>query len=54
MREKLGNHVFEAKKEGGKLVVRFYRSGDHLKNPDDVVMTLKLDKDDLKKLSKLG
>jgi len=54
MREKLGGHLYEATKEGGKLTVRFYRAGDHLKNPDDVVMTLKLDKEDLKKLAKLG
>ena len=54
MREKLGNYLYEKTQEGNKTVIRFYRSGDHLKNPDDVVMTLKLDKDDLKKLSKIG
>ena len=54
MREKLGGHLYETTKEGGKVVVKFYRSGAHLKNPDDVLMTLKLDKEDLKKLAKLG
>jgi len=43
-REQFMKANIQAKKEGGKIVVRFYRSGDHLKNPDDVLMTLKLDK----------
>jgi hypothetical protein len=54
MREKLGNYLYETKKEGSKVVVRFYRSGENLKNPDDVVLTLKLDKEDLKTLKKIG
>ena len=53
MREKLGNYLYDATTESGKLVVRFYRSGKGLKNPDEAVLTLRLDKEDLKTLKKL-
>ena len=54
MRDKIGGHPYDTKKEDGKLIVKFYRSGENLKNPDHPVLTLKLGKDDLRKLSKLS
>ena len=54
MRDKIGGWPYDAKKTGGKIVVHFYPKGEGLKHPDAPKFTLTLDKDDLKKLSKLG
>ena len=54
MKDTIGGMPFDTKKVGGKLVVRFYRQGKDLKNPDTPKFTITLDASDLKKLSKLG
>jgi len=53
MREKLGGVPFEAKKEGGKTVLRFFPKGPNAKNPDGIVFMLALDEEDKKKMSKI-
>ena len=53
MRDKIGNYPYDTKKVNGKLVVSFYPKGEDLKHPDTPKFSLTLDKDDLKKLSKL-
>ena len=52
-RERIGGVPYEAKKEGGKLVFRFFPKGANAKNPDGIVFALYLDKDDRKKLGNL-
>lgn len=54
MRDKIGGWPYDTKKVGGKIVVHFYPKGDDLKHPDAPKFTLSLDKEDLKKLVKLG
>lgn len=54
MRDKISGWPYDVKKTSGKTVVHFYPKGDDLKHPDTPKFTLALDKDDLKKLSKLG
>ena len=54
MRDKIGNYPYDTKTVNGKLVISFYPRGDDLKHPDTPKFSLTLDKDDLKKLSKLG
>ena len=54
MRDKIGNYPYDTKKVNGKLVVSFYPKGEDLKHPDTPKFSLTLDKDDLKKLAKLG
>ena len=53
MRDKIGGYPFEASKEGGKTVLKFFHKGDNVKHPDAVKMTLHLSKEDIKKLGKL-
>jgi len=52
-RERIGGVPYEAKKEDGKLVFRFFPKGANAKNPDGIVFALYLDKDDRKKLGSL-
>lgn len=52
-RDTIGGYPFEATKSGGKITVKFFHKGENVKHPDAVKMTLVLDKDDLKKISKL-
>ena len=53
MRDRIGGYPFDTKKEGTDLVIRFYPKGENLKHPDSPKFSLRLSKDDLKKLSKL-
>ena len=53
MRDKIGGYPYEAKKEGGKTIIKFFHSGPNVKHPDAVKITLQLTKEDIKKLSKL-
>ena len=53
MREKIGGYPIETKKEGGKVILRFFHKAENAKHPDAVKMTLTLTRDDIKKLSKL-
>ena len=52
-RDTIGGYPYEATKSGGKITVKFFHKGENVKHPDAVKMTLVLDKDDLKKISKL-
>ena len=52
-RQRIGGVPYEAKKEGGKLVFRFFPKGANAKNPDGIVFALYLDKYDRKKLENL-
>jgi hypothetical protein len=54
MKDKIGGWPYDVKKSGGKIIVHFYPKGDDLKHPDTPKFTLVLDKDDIKKLSKLS
>ena len=54
MKDKIGGWPYTVTKSGGKVVVHFYPKGEDLKHPDTPKFTLTLDKDDLKKLTKLG
>ena len=54
MRDKIGGWPYDVTKKDGKTVVHFYPKGEDLKHPDTPKFTLTLDKDDLRKLSKLG
>lgn len=54
MRDKIGGWPYDVKKVDGKVVINFYPQGDNLKHPNNPKFTLKLDRDDLKKLLKLG
>ena len=54
MRDKIGGWPYDTEKDGVKIVVHFYPKGKDLKNPDIPAFTLRLDKEDLKKLLKLG
>jgi len=53
VKDTIGGMPFDTKKVGGKLVVKFYRQGKDLKNPNTPKFTITLDAADLKKLSKL-
>ena len=53
MRDKIGGYPIETKKEGGKVILKFFHKAENVKHPDAVKMTLTLTKDDIKKLSKL-
>ena len=52
-RDTIGGYPYEVTKSGGKITVKFFHKGENVKHPDAVKMTLVLDKDDLKKISKL-
>jgi len=54
MRDKIGTWPYDVKKVGGKTILKFYHRGPKLQNPDDPIITLTLDKDDIKKLANLG
>lgn len=54
MRDKIGGWPYAIKKVDGKTIIHFYPKGDNLKHPDAAKFTLSLDKDDLKKLAKIG
>lgn len=49
-RDKLGGVPYEAKKEGEKIVLRFYPKSENAKNPDSIVFVLSLDEKERKKL----
>lgn len=53
MRDKIGGYPIEAKKEGDKVILKFFHKAENVKYPDAVKITLTLTKDDIKKLSKL-
>ncbi len=53
MKDTLGGMPYDTQKVSGKLLVRFYRQGKDLKNPDAPKFSITLDASDLKKLSKL-
>ena len=53
MRDKIGGYPVEIRKEGSKVVLKFFHRGENVKHPDAVKITLELTKDDIKKLSKL-
>ena len=53
MRDKIGGYPYETESEDGKLILRFYVKAENAMNPDSVKMTLRLTKEDIKKLSKL-
>ena len=54
MRDTIGGYPYDTKKEGVNIVIRFYPKGENLKHPDTPKFSLKLSKDDIKKLGKLG
>jgi len=54
MRDKIGGWPYDITKAGGKTIVHFYPKGEDLKHPNAPKFTLSLDKEDLKKLAKLG
>ncbi|MBC8502148.1 MAG: hypothetical protein H8D35_03365 [Nitrosopumilus sp.] len=54
MRDTIGGYPYEAKKIGGKTVIKFFHKGENVKHPDAAKMTLELTPADIKKLSKLG
>ena len=54
MRDKIGTYPYDTKKVNGKLVISFDKKGEDLKHHDSPKFSLTLDKDDLKKLAKLG
>lgn len=49
----MGGVPFEAKKENGKTVLRFFPKGPNPKNPDSIVFVLTLTKEDKKKLTEI-
>jgi len=53
MREKLGEYPFEARKEGGKTILRFFPKSPDAKNPNSIVFVLRLGPEDKKIISKL-
>ena len=53
MRDTIGGYPFETKKDGAHTIIRFFPKGENLKHPDTPKFSLKLSKDDIKKLSKL-
>ncbi len=53
MRDTIGGYPYEAKKTGGKIVVKFFHKGENVKHPDTAKMTLELTPADIKKLAKL-
>ena len=53
MRENIGGYPIETKKEGGKVILKFFHKAENVKHPDAVKMSLTLTRDDIKKLSKL-
>jgi len=52
-RERIGGVPYEATKESGKLVFRFFPKGANAKNPDGIVFMLHLDAEERKKLADL-
>ncbi len=53
MREKIGGYPIETKKEGGKVILKFFHKAENVKHPNAVKMALTLTREDIKKLSKL-
>ena len=53
MRDKIGGYPFEAKKVGGKVILKFFHKGENVKHPDAAKIILELTREDIKKLSKL-
>ena len=53
MRDTLGGYPYDIKKTSEKVILSFYPKGKDLKHPDVPKFTLTLDKNDLKKLSKV-
>ena len=53
MRDTIGGYPIEIKKEGGKVILKFFHKAENVKHPDAVKMTLALSREDIKKLSKL-
>ena len=53
VRQRLGGVPYEARKENGKLSIRFFPKSPNAKNPDGIVFILHLDADDKKKLADL-
>ena len=54
MRDTLGGRPYEVKKDGAKHIISFYPQIANPKNPNAVLFRLTLDKDDLKKLTKIA
>lgn len=52
-RERLGNYPYELKKDGEKIILRFFPKDPAAKFPDNVVFVLPLDREDKMKLTKL-
>lgn len=53
MRDSIGGYPIETRKEGNKVILKFFHKAENVKHPDAVKMTLALTRDDIKKLSKL-
>ena len=54
MRDTLGGRPYEFSKSGNKYVLKFFPLTENAKNPDAVLFRLTLNKEDLKKLTKLS
>jgi len=52
-RERLGGVPYEAAKEGKGIRLRFFPKGDSPKNPNSIVFTMLLDKNDKEKILNL-
>jgi len=53
MRETIGGRPVEVKSEGGKKTIKFFPMMGNAKNPDAVIFRISLDKNDVKKLTKI-
>lgn len=52
-RDRLGGVPYEAVKEGKNIKLRFFPKGDNPRDPNSVVFTMLLDKDDKEKIINL-